>query len=208
MRNSNLQSKKLIERSFKIVKEAKARLEDINGFELKLEKISIILRRKTALENVDQVFEKVMRKVNKENENIIQFPSSNVNKDVWVCAAHSKELKYFLVAAKMWKKTAWLIASDFYKKDIIHLPVEDFKKTVRKLITLIQDGKHDEHIHLTAEQLIYDKMLQRFKYRIHKMKASINRLKYKKVPKERKIPEYTAVRKDKKVPKERKIKFH
>lgn len=202
-----MQSEKLSKKESEIVKEAKAFLEDINKFKPELEKKTIVAMRRYAVENVDQVFEKVMREVNEENKDIIQFPFLNVNNDVWVYAAHFKELKrYGVSATKMLRESAWYIAIDFRKKGVIYIPVEDFKITIRGLITLIQDGKHDEHIRLTAEQLIYNKMLQRFDYIIRKMSSSINRPKYEEVPKDRKIPEYKAVTKDKKVPKYREIK--
>lgn len=155
-----MQPDKLRENAAKSAEEAKKDLESITrvgpGFE---KRWSDPLRRSVS-EKVEQASQKVMEDVQNELQWIIEPQNTDNPKEIWVYAAFFNERHlYFLSAARMFKQTAWITAANMYsQRKIMHLPVNLFEILIDKLKTSILAGDLDEHLHLTAEHLIYDRM--------------------------------------------------
>jgi len=58
----------------------------------------------------------------------------------------------------MERKSARYVAARMGKKSAIYLPVKTLSNLISELKTLILEGKLNESIHLSAEQLIYNRM--------------------------------------------------
>jgi len=153
-----LEPEKLGERASKIAQEAKALLEVINKFGFGFEKRSRDAIRRSVMEDVEGIFQKVMHDVKKEKDEIERFPVLHSDEEVWVYAHHTRAHRpiYFLSVARMKRETAWMVAARLREEGAIYIPVETFKNLIQKLKNLILEGKMDEYIHLTVEQLIYD----------------------------------------------------
>lgn len=141
-----MQPENLSERALKIAREAEAFQDAIERFGPGFEKRWRDQLRRLAAEEVEQAFQKVMREAAVWDATIKNIPSLYAGKEALVEASHNSEYRLKVCAEER------------PEKDAIYLPVKYFKNVIIRLKTLILDEKMDEHIHLTGEQLIYDRI--------------------------------------------------
>jgi len=155
--NSDLQPERLSEGVSKAALEAKALQDTFNAFGHGFEKGWRDVMRRSAIEELERTFQKVMKEVEKEDQDIAQFLALYGDKEVWVCAACHRGA-CSLSASKMKRESAPYVSAIMRGKGVIYLSVETLSNVIFELKTLILEGRLDESIHLTAERLIYDRM--------------------------------------------------
>jgi len=167
-----LQPEKLSERATRIAQEAKTLEETIEKFGLGFEKTWRDALRQLAVEEVGQVLQKAMDEAEKKSLDIERRRLRPFG-EVLICAEQSYLFNgtYYLSAKIEKAGSALNITSR--KKGVIYLTVENFNDLVSELKTSILEGKLDEHVHLTAEHLIYDKMTKTSPYTLVRKKKRI-----------------------------------
>jgi len=152
-----LQPEKLSERATRIAQEAKALQETIEKFGSGFENRWRNALRKLAVEEVEQVSQKVLDKVEEKYLEIRTRLWPFTKPSVSVCAEPSPLSNgTYNFSAKVEEEGSALRITN-RRKGEIHLTVDNFNDLIADLKASILKGKLDEQIHLTAEQLIYSK---------------------------------------------------
>ncbi|MFH0897196.1 MAG: hypothetical protein V1850_04000 [Candidatus Bathyarchaeota archaeon] len=156
-----MQPEKLSEKASRIAQEAKKLLEAINRFGPGSERMVHEAVRRSAINEVDQVFQKVVEEVNAEEANIKLLPELNRGKEVRVQASYSPfSQTYLFSAAKINPEPFHFTLLKGLEKDTIYSSIEVFKNLIQELKTSILEGKLDKNIYMTAEELIYRKICE------------------------------------------------
>lgn len=154
-----MQDEKLSERASEAAQKATAILKILEGFGSKFEERLHNVLRQSAVQEVEQVFRSVMQEVEEGKRKIDESLLLDRDKEVWVYAAPSEyRSEYILSTDQMQQAFAQQTAEAMQAKGRIYLQVEPFSKLVHDLGKQILAGKLDQHIHLTAKHLIYNKM--------------------------------------------------
>jgi len=155
-----LQLNILSERASKIAKEARAALDITTDFKPSFEERWRNAIRIYVAEEVEQVSKEVVEEAQEKIDEIETLKALyNDDEEVWICAIYNEPYNsYSLSALEMSRKTGPRFAAEVLKEDTLCLPVDTFKDVIRKLRTSILAGELDEHLHLTAEHLIYNSM--------------------------------------------------
>lgn len=157
-----MQPERLSERASKIAEEAKSLLEIINKFGAGSERMVLDAIRRSAMNDMEQTFQKVMKEVEKEEEHIKLYTMLNSNEEVWITAracTYGKH-EYIINAEKINRKTAFYKVAEMRAKIAFYIRVEIFKNLIKELNASILEGKLDENIHLPGEQIIYNKIYE------------------------------------------------
>jgi len=173
-----LEPENLSERASRIAQEAKMLQEAIDRFGPGFEKLVNRALRRSAVEEVQQAFQKVMQEVPKR-ELEIELLVLGRDKGVWVVARrgwshlHDRHTYSLSAAGMKREEITSSIAAGSFEKGVIYITVENFNDLVSELKTSILEGKLDEHVHLTAEHLIYYKMTKSSPYTLVRKKKRI-----------------------------------
>jgi VIT1/CCC1 family predicted Fe2+/Mn2+ transporter len=156
-----MRSEKLSERASKAARTAVAFSDAVNSFGPGFEERVRAAVRKSAAEEVEEVFQRVGEDIEKVKRQIALLLSLDSDTEVWVYAARaSKGGEYLLSASKMKRESASHTAAVMRMKGAIYLQLEQFNNLINELKNQILQGKLDTHIHFTAQQLIYNKMAE------------------------------------------------
>ena len=140
----------------KIAKEVNTHQEAVSKFGPNFKKRTLNTIRKTAVTELEQIHKKILNEAMKVEIKLWMKSFVYPDDEAWIYTFQDRSgnIQFFVthlskgeVAKK--RKTG--------KKFI---SVKDFKTLINTLKTLIKEGKHDEHIHLTGEQLIYNRMCE------------------------------------------------
>ncbi len=154
-----MQQERVSEKASKAAKEATTTLEAIDEFESRLKEGLRIALRQSAAKERDKAVQKLMHEVEKAERDIREFSLLYRGNVVWVYAAPtSMGHSYVLSATRMKTETAKAVADKMSQEGTIYLPLDKFDNVVHDLRAEILEGRQDQDIHLTAEQLIYDRM--------------------------------------------------
>ena len=158
-----MQPSKLSERTSKTSQEARKLQEVIDSFGPGFEEKYRLAVNRLAVENLEQAYQKVMKEVKKESDEIARFPILYPENEVWVYAYYSTQYNdYILSACKMKKESAHFVATKMRERGQINITLEAFKDVIHELRTSILEGKLDGKIHLKVEALIYEKICEKF----------------------------------------------
>jgi len=154
-----LQPERLSERPARVAQEAKTFRQAIDRFGPGFEKLWWVAVRRSAAEDLEKVSQEVMQKVHEKQREIDQSPTLSLGKEVWVYGIHTADSDaYFLTANSIKEEHAWRIPAKMRDMNPIRLSVQAFNVLIHELKAQILEGKLDEQLHLTAEQLTYDRM--------------------------------------------------
>lgn len=157
-----MQPEELLERARKAADQAKMLQQAVQRFGSEFEKRLLDALRRSAAGEVEQAFNKVMRKADKHDRKIREFPTLDRDKEVWICTTQAWDGKnYFLSTIQMEKKWGKCYAAKMSLEGVILLQVEQFRSKISELKAAILEGKLDEQIHLKAEHQIHSYLASR-----------------------------------------------
>jgi len=105
--------------------------------------------RRLAAEDLERAYQRVMPEAQRWESAIKNIPSLYAGQKALVEASHNNDRSEYYLRACPEKRPG---------EGLIYLPVAGFKNLIPKLKTLILDGHLDEHLYLTAQQLVYIEM--------------------------------------------------
>jgi hypothetical protein len=153
-----LQPKKLRERAARIAKEAKGFHEDVSTLGPGYEQRILEAKRQAVIDGISCVVESIKIQVDKQYQIMADLPSLYQNGIVVVYAA-PYEKTFLFSADRMRNPEAFpYVASQMRKRGTIDLQIEVFKRLINELRAEILAGKLDERLHLSPEELIFNKM--------------------------------------------------
>lgn len=128
-------------------------LEIVDKLEQSLDKMTLEAMRKSAVDDINFAYQKIMFEVEKEER------LTSIYSEVYISSGYLSNGTTYCLSPNTDRYIDQKDRDDFYLGEgILSLRVEVFKNLMSELRTSIQKGKLNEQIHFTANHLIYNKL--------------------------------------------------